>query len=98
MMKRTIAVAGAAAVLGVAGGALAANTPHLSAVVLKPGQAVYYSGLTCTAYAAKTAANANLVCVRNDLKGFGVIVSQSSVIVAKQTGSHITVVFKTKNG
>jgi hypothetical protein len=97
-MKRTIAVAGAAAVLGVTGGALAAtDQSNLKAINLLPGQAVSYSGLTCTAYAGTTATNANLICVRNNLKGFGVIVSQQKVIIAKRTGSHIKVVFQTKN-
>jgi hypothetical protein len=97
-MKRTVAAAGAAAVLGVTGGAFAAtNGSVLNAINLKPGQAVDYSGLTCTAYASTTAANANLICVRNNLKGFGVIISQQQVIVAKRTGSQIKVVFKTKN-
>jgi len=48
-----------------------------------PGMAVGYAGLTCTAYAGTNATNGNLVCVRDNLVGFGVVVSQAQVIVAK---------------
>jgi hypothetical protein len=98
-MKRTLALATASAVLGATGVALAANDQsRLNAIVLRPGQAVDYGGLTCTAYAGTTATNADLVCVRNDLHGFGVIVSQQSIIIAKRSGSSTQVVFRTKNG
>ncbi len=98
MMKRTLAVAGGAVVLGAAGGAFAAtDQSNLKAIVLQPGQAVAYSGLTCTAYAGTTALNANLVCVRNNLQGFGVVVSQQTIVIAKKSGSSVKVVFKTKN-
>jgi hypothetical protein len=98
-MKRTLAIAAAAAVLGATSVALAANDQsHLNAVVLQPGQAVYYSGLTCTAYAGTTATNADIVCVRNNLRGFGVIVSQQTIIIAKRSGSNTKVVFRTTNG
>lgn len=98
MMKRTLAAAGAAAALGATSGAYAATRQqHLDAIVLQPGQAVSYSGLTCTAYAGTSPANANLVCVRNNLLGFGVVVSQQQIVVAKKTGSSVKVVFKTKN-
>jgi hypothetical protein len=98
-MKRILAVAGASAVLGATSVAVAANDhSHLNAFVLRAGQAVAYGGLTCTAYAGTTATNADIVCVRNNLRGFGVIVSQQTIIIAKRSGSSTKVVFKTTNG
>lgn len=87
-----------AVALGVTGVALAAPpTTATKAAVLTPGMAVTYGGMTCTAYSGTTATNANLVCVRNNLKGYGVVISQDSVIVAKQVGTKFSVVFKRKN-
>jgi hypothetical protein len=98
MMKRTIAVASTCAVLGGASVGLAATRQSASkAIVLLPGQSITYSGLTCTTYPASTPSKANIVCVRNNLAGFGVVVSQQSIIVAKQTGAKVEVVFKTRN-
>jgi hypothetical protein len=97
-MKKTLAFASAAAVLAGTGGALAATQQtHGNAIVLQPGQAVSYAGLTCTTYAGSTSTNGNIVCVRNNLHGYGVVVSQKQIIVAKQSGSKLKVVFKTAN-
>jgi hypothetical protein len=99
-MKRILAVIAAAAVLGAAGVALGAirQAPAPGkALVLQPGQAVTYAGLTCTTYKGTTPTNANIVCVRNNLAGFGVVVSQQQIIIAKKAGSAVKVVFKTKN-
>ena len=98
-MKWTLAVASILAVLVGAGVGLAATLQErtLPAVVLRPGQAVSYSGLTCTAYAGTSPTNANLVCVRNNLAGFGVVVSQQTIIIAKRSGTKVRVVFKTNN-
>lgn len=86
--------------LGSAGFAVAANGP-VQAIVLKNQQGATWGGITCTAYAGSTPADSNLVCVRNDLKGYGVVVSQSAVVVAKRVkvGStyKIKTVFKSKN-
>ncbi|HVU79160.1 MAG TPA: hypothetical protein VHC67_16405 [Gaiellaceae bacterium] len=73
------------------------SAPRGKAYTLLPGQAVTYAGLTCTAYKGTTAANANIVCLRTNLVGYGVVVSQSAVVVAKKTNGKIHVVFKTKN-
>lgn len=89
----------AAVVLAVIGAATAdAGTKPGTAIQLRPGMAIGYSGMTCTAYKGTTPTNANLVCVRNDLKGYGVIISQGGIVVAKQTGTKFVVVFKGKNG
>jgi hypothetical protein len=97
-MKRILAVTGAVAVLGATSVALGAmRLTHGNAIVLRPGQAVTYAGLTCTTYSGTKSTNANIVCVRNNLAGFGVVVSQQSIIVAKKAGSSVKVVFKTKN-
>jgi hypothetical protein len=98
-MKRLSAGLLAGAVLGSAGAALAGDAGHSTkAIPLTAGQAVSYAGLTCTTYAGTTATNANLVCVRTNLKGYGVVVSQEAVIVAKQLGKQVKVIFRTKNG
>jgi hypothetical protein len=39
------------------------------------GMAITYGGMTCTAYSGHTT-NANPVCVRNNLKGYGVVIRQ----------------------
>jgi hypothetical protein len=97
-MKRILAVIGAAAVLGATSVALGAiRQAHVNAIVLQPGQAVTYAGLTCTTYKGTTPTNANIVCVRNNLAGFGVVVSQQQIVIAKKSGSKVQVVFKTKN-
>jgi hypothetical protein len=97
-MKRISAVVAALALLGAASVGLAATRPgQQRAIVLQPGQAVRFAGLTCTAYAGTTPTNANLVCVRNNLAGFGVVVSQQTIVVAKRTGTKLKVVFKTNN-
>jgi hypothetical protein len=97
-MKRILVTIGAALVLGAASVALGAiRQGHVNAIVLKPGQAVTYAGVTCTTYSGTTPTNANIVCVRNNLAGFGVVVSQQTIIVAKTAGSKVNVVFRTKN-
>lgn len=78
-------------------GTAVAGKPEIRAITLLPGQAVIFGGMTCTAYNGTTPTNANMVCVRNDLKGYGVIISQQAVIVAKQQGTKFAVVFKGKN-
>lgn len=97
--KRRVAAATAVAVGAVcAGGAVAAvreNPP--TATKLNSGQAVTFGGITCTAYNGTTATNANIVCVRNNLKGYGVVVSQDLVIVAKKSGAKVIVAFKKPN-
>jgi hypothetical protein len=87
----------AAAGLGAAGGAFASSGSTVKSIALTPGGAVGYAGLTCTAYAGTTALNADLVCVRNNLTGFGVVVSQAQVIVAKSVKGKIQVFFKHVN-
>jgi len=98
--KRRVVAATAVAVGAVcAGGAVAAvsaNKPP-TAIKLSSGQAVTFGGITCTAYDGTTATNANIVCVRNNLKGYGVVVSQDMVIVAKKTGAKVVVAFKQAN-
>jgi hypothetical protein len=97
-MKRILATGGAVMVLGAGSVALGAIRGNgTKAIVLKPGQAITYAGLTCTTYAGTVPANANIVCVRNNLAGFGVVVSKQSIIIAKKAGSGVKVVFKTKN-
>jgi hypothetical protein len=98
-MNRTIAGLLGGIILGSAGSAVAAV--HRSDATAKPlaaGESVTYAGLTCTAYAGTTATNANLVCVRSNLRGVGVVVSQDAVIVAKQTAGKVKVIYKVKNG
>jgi len=85
------------AALVVAGVAYAASAGSVKSILLTPGMAIGYAGLTCTAYAGTTPTNANLVCVRNNLLGYGVVVSQATVIVAKSKGGKIQVVFKKPN-
>jgi hypothetical protein len=97
-MRRTLVLACAFALLIGAGAALGGTgSAKQKAIVLQPGQAVSFAGLTCTAYAGSTSTNGNLVCVRNNLAGFGVIVSQQTILVAKRSGTKLKVVFKTKN-
>jgi hypothetical protein len=96
MKLRLTAVVGAAA-LAVAAEAFSATSGGVKAITLIPGQAVGYAGLTCTAYAGTTPINGNLVCVRNNLVGFGVVVSQGQVIVAKSVHGKIHVFFKHTN-
>jgi hypothetical protein len=71
--------------------------PPAKAVSLSAGQAVHYAGLTCTTYAGTTAMNADIVCVRDNLRGFGVVVSQQTVVIAKRSGGKVKVVFKAAN-
>jgi hypothetical protein len=74
-----------------------AGTKPSTAIVLKPGDAISYGGMTCTAYKGSTPTNADMVCVRNDLKGYGVIISQGGIVVAKQVGTKFNIVFRGKN-
>jgi hypothetical protein len=99
-MRRLLAGFAAGALLATTGTVWAASSVHHNnAYTLLPGQAVTYAGLTCTAYKGTTAANANIVCLRSNLVGYGVVVSQAAVVVAKQQkGGKIHVVFKVKNG
>ena len=85
------------AALVITGAAFAAAPKPQKALILIPGQAIGYGGMTCTAYKGTTPTNANMVCVRNDLKGYGVIISQETIIVAKQQGTKFNVVFRGKN-
>ena len=97
-MKRILAVSGAVTVLGATSVALGAlRQAPAKAIVLRPGQAVTYAGLTCTTYPGTVPTNANIVCVRNNLAGFGVVVSQQTIIVARKAGTGVRVVFKTRN-
>jgi hypothetical protein len=96
MKVRILTLIGAAA-LAAAGGAYASRTATIRAVTLSPGMAVQYAGLTCTAYAGTTPTNANLVCVRDNLLGYGVVVSQAQVIIARSGGGKIKVVFDKAN-
>jgi hypothetical protein len=89
---RLVALVGALVLAGMAGVALGGG--RLRSIVLSPGMAVGYAGLTCTAYKGTTTTNADLVCVRNDLQGFGVVVSQHEVLVAKTVNGKIVVLFK----
>jgi hypothetical protein len=85
-------------VLASAGAGYAAlRAAPVKAVVLQPNQAITYGGLTCTAYAGTSPTNANLVCLRSDLKGVGVVVSRASVIVGRRKGSTVKVLFQTAN-
>jgi hypothetical protein len=96
MKLKLTAVVGAVA-LAVAGEAFSATSGTVKAITLSPGMAVGYAGLTCTAYAGTTPMNGNLVCVRDNLVGFGVVVSQDQVIVAKAVRGKIHVYFKHTN-
>jgi hypothetical protein len=71
--------------------------PTSKAYGLLPGQAVTFAGLTCTAYKGTTPSNSNLVCVRNNLVGYGVVVSQSAVVVAKRINGNVKIFFKAAN-
>lgn len=95
-IRWSIAIALAALVMAT-GVALASSSGGARSITLSPGMAVGYAGLTCTAYAGTTATNANLVCVRNNLAGFGVIVSQAQIIVAKSVKGKIQVFFRKAN-
>jgi hypothetical protein len=88
-----------AAVALVAAGLASAIGSGRSANVmpLQAGQAISYAGLTCSTYAGTTATNANIVCVRNNLRGFGVVISQETVLVAKQINGKVKVYFRTTN-
>jgi hypothetical protein len=79
---------------GMTGVALGSGGGPGHSILLTPGMAVGYAGLTCTAYKGTTTANADLVCVRNDLQGFGVVVSKQQVLVAKTVNGKIVVLFK----
>lgn len=81
----------------IASAAALAATPGKRATVLSDRQAVTHGGITCTAYGAASAASANLVCVKNTLKGYGVIVSSKSIIVAKIAKGKLTVIFQHAN-
>jgi hypothetical protein len=96
-MKLRVITLLCAATLGAAGGAFASSGGTVKAISLTPGMAVGYAGLTCTAYAGSSAATSNLVCVRNNLLGFGVVVSQTQVIIAKTVHGKVKVVFRHAN-
>jgi hypothetical protein len=98
MKLRILTLVGAVA-LGAAGGAIASNGGGgaSKAIQLTPGTAIGYAGLTCTAYAGTSPTNANIVCVRDNLQGFGVVVSQQQVIVAKANKGKIKVFFRHSN-
>ena len=88
------ALAAALALAGMTGVALGSGGGRVKSILLSPGMAVGYAGLTCTAYKGTTPTNADLVCVRDDLQGFGVVVSQQEVLVAKTVNGRIRVLFK----
>lgn len=98
-MRRWLITALVVLALGVTGGAYAAvhATKPPTATKLTAGQAISYAGITCTTYAGTTAANSNIVCVRDNLKGYGVVVSQNVVIVARQVKHKVVVAFKKAN-
>lgn len=97
-MRKLVAGLVAGALMG-SGGAVWAATGGApgSAVTLAPNQAVTYAGLTCTAYRGTTATNASIVCVRDNLRGYGIVVSQDSVVVAKRVNGTVKVLFKSRN-
>ena len=97
-MTRALAGLVAGILLGTAGiaGAVIGNS-KAKALQLQPGQAVTFGGLTCTPYKGTTATNANVVCVRNNLKGYGVVVSQDTVVVARRVSGKVKVVFQKPN-
>jgi hypothetical protein len=92
---RQAAVVAAVAAAAAAGGAVAAG--HGNAIVLGDKQAVTHGGITCTAYKDTSAPDANLVCIRNNLRGYGVIVSATKIVVAKEQKGKIQVVFQRAN-
>jgi hypothetical protein len=97
-MRKLLAGVAAGVVLagtGTVGAAL--NGPQGKAYGLVPGQAITFAGLTCTAYKGTSATNSNLVCVRNNLVGYGVVVSQSAVVVAKRINGNVKIFFKAAN-
>jgi len=97
-MRRLIAGLVSGIILGSAGAVGAAvHAQHNNTYTLLAGQSVTYAGLTCTAYKGTTPVNSNVVCVRNNLVGYGVIVSQSAVVVAKRTNGKVKVYFKSAN-
>ena len=97
-MMRLLAALVAGIVLGTAGiaGAVTGGSKG-KALRLQPGQVITYGGLTCTAYKGTTATNANVVCIRNNLKRYGVVVSQYAVVVARRVSGKVTVVFQKPN-
>jgi hypothetical protein len=93
---RQTAVVAAVAAAAAAGGAIAAS--HGNAIVLSDKQAVTHGGITCTAYRDNGAKDANLVCIRNNLRGYGVIVSATQIVVAKELKQgKIRIVFQRAN-
>jgi hypothetical protein len=94
-MRTTVAAFVAGAVIGGAGIAGAAVADK--AIVLTDHQAVSHDGITCTAYDGKTAFTGNLVCVRNDLKGYGVVISRTNVTIARSVKGTVKVIFTRKN-
>jgi hypothetical protein len=95
MKKRGLVAVVVGMALGSSGLALAEGP--LKAVVLQDNQAATFSGITCTAYSGASPTSSNIVCVRNDLKGYGVVVSQDRVVIAKRVKGKVKVVFTTKN-
>lgn len=84
------------AALGAAGAAAGGGSGN--ALVLNDNQAVTHAGITCTAYAGSRPTNANLVCVRNNLKGYGVILSQENVTIARRVKGKVKIIFTRPNG
>lgn len=83
------------AALGAAGAAAGGGSGN--ALVLNDNQAVTHAGVTCTAYAGTTPTNANLVCVRDNLQGYGVIISQENVAIARRVKGKVKIVFTRPN-
>jgi hypothetical protein len=97
-MRKLLAGLVAGLVLGSAGTVGAAlSGQKANGYTILPGQSVSFAGLTCTAYKGTTSTNSNLVCVRNNLVGYGVVVSQSAVVVAKRINGKVKVYFKAAN-
>ena len=96
-MKSTLMALGGAAALGATGAAFGSQDRSSVTIQLHPGGAFIYAGVTCTAYPGTTATNADLVCVRNDLRGYGVIMSQDQILIAKKVNGKIVVAFRKPN-
>jgi hypothetical protein len=97
-MRKLLAGLTAGVVLGSTGTVGATLNGHkANGYTLLAGQSVTFAGLTCTAYKGTTPANSNVVCVRNNLVGYGVVVSQAAVVVAKRTNGKVKIFFKAAN-
>ena len=97
-MRKLITGLVAGLILGTTGvGIAATQASHDKAYTLLAGQAVTFGGMTCTAYKGTTATNSNIVCVKNNLKGYGVVVSQDQIVIAKRVNGEIKIIWKKAN-